>query len=150
MEICLHKVGDPNVPPRFIQFFSRVGNSHVFTYNPALKDKPEYVFLKYFSYPLMDFTKKDVQKIAEEKGWLPIMKLTWFCYTPLFGKIPCGVCEPCQQTIGEGMDWRFPIMTRYLHKVWDTALVRFARKAMRKLLHKTSVRSHLDLLEIDR
>ncbi len=149
MEIGLHKVGDPNVTPRFIQFLSRVGNSHIFTYNLALKDKPEYVFLKYFSYPLMDFTKKDVQKIVQEKGWLPIMKKTWFCYTPIFGKIPCGVCQPCQQSIGDGMGWRLPIMTRYLHKVWDTALVKFTRKTWRKVLHKTKVRQHLDLLESD-
>jgi hypothetical protein len=149
IEICLNKLGDPKVPPRFIHFLSRVGDSNIFTYNLELMDKPEYVFLKYFSYPTMDFTKEDMRLMAKEKGWLPVMKKTWFCYTPLFGRIPCGLCQPCRFTIGEGQAWRLPVTTRYLHKVWDTALMKAARKTMRKLLHKTKVRQHLDLLEQD-
>jgi 7-cyano-7-deazaguanine synthase in queuosine biosynthesis len=142
LEICLHKVGDPNVPPRFIQFLERVGDTQMFTYNLALKDKPEYAFLRYFSYPLMEVDKEDMRQIAKEQGWLPILKKTWFCYTPIFGKIPCGVCSPCLFTIGEGQGWRLPFITRHLHKIWDKAPVRFARKTIRKLRGRPPVKKN--------
>lgn len=55
--------------------------------------------------PVIKITKKDEEKIAKENGWLDIMKLTWFCHTPIDGET-CGLCGPCEDAMNTGMDWR--------------------------------------------
>jgi len=62
-------------------------------------------------------TKLDMLNTARQNGWLGIMKKTWFCHQPIFGKIPCGKCDPCQQTMNErGMKKRIPLLVRVIRK----------------------------------
>ena len=131
LELCVQKAVDPNWQPRFSPLMNRIEGTPKFVINHDLSDRPEYVLLKYFRFPVLGYSKLDMLEIAKEKGWMPIMRKTWFCHTPYFGRIPCGVCLPCEQAIGEGMGWRVPFYTRHLRKVWDTKFVRLLRKIIR-------------------
>ncbi len=66
-------------------------------------------------FTLVDITKQDEERIAREKGWIDIMKQTWFCHSPINGK-PCGLCNPCDDAINMGMKWRMPDEALKRHK----------------------------------
>ncbi|MCF8095226.1 MAG: hypothetical protein K9J79_07670 [Desulfobacteraceae bacterium] len=59
-----------------------------------------------FRFPIMNESKVSMQKEAKRLGYNSIMNKTWFCFTPI-GNEPCGVCNPCQYAIEEGMAFRF-------------------------------------------
>jgi hypothetical protein len=78
-----------------------------------------------FRFPLFDMTKLEMQEQARQKGFADIMEMTWFCFTPLIGGKPCGVCNPCKYTREEGLGRRVPDATwarrtqaRALNKGW--------------------------------
>ncbi|WP_289130536.1 hypothetical protein [uncultured Clostridium sp.] len=58
-----------------------------------------------YKFPILDYTKLDMMKEAEEKNFKDIMMNTWFCHTPINGEA-CGKCNPCIYTIEEGMKFR--------------------------------------------
>lgn len=65
---------------------------------------------------LLDFgtlgvSKLDALHAAEQNGWMPIMRKTWFCHAPVGGK-PCGICNPCRDAMNEGMRWRTPLSSQ--------------------------------------
>jgi hypothetical protein len=86
-----------------------------------------------FIYSIMDLTKIDEERIAREKGFIDIMKLTLFCHSPIDGQ-PCGLCNPCNDAIHEGMEWRMPekAIKRNKHR----KLYRFYFKCKLKLLQR--------------
>lgn len=57
-------------------------------------------------FPLVDYTKIEMKKEYASLGLSDVIKYTWFCHTPINGE-PCGMCNPCQYTIQEGMSERF-------------------------------------------
>lgn len=65
--------------------------------------------------PVITMSKKDEEKIARENGWLDIMKLSWFCHTPINGEV-CGLCGPCDDAMNTGMEWRVPEKARKRYK----------------------------------
>ena len=70
---------------------------------------------------LLDFgmlgvSKSDALQAAEQNGWMPIMRKTWFCHTPVNGK-PCGTCNPCRDAMNEGMRWRMPLSSRLRYHI---------------------------------
>ena len=75
------------------------------------KSSSIYYLMKNFIFPLTALTKKDMEKIAIKKGWMEIMKLTWFCHHPINSK-PCGYCNPCQDAMEYGMSWRMPLISK--------------------------------------
>lgn len=87
----------------------RVSEKHVGT--------DEYELFKFYSFPIFDISKREMQEIAQELGFSSIMNLTWFCHAPKDGR-PCGRCFPCRSTIEEGLGWRIPYLRR-----WQNALV---------------------------
>jgi hypothetical protein len=58
-----------------------------------------------FTFPLIEYTKLEMKKEAEGRGWMPMMKKTWFCHQPVFG-YPCGFCTPCRIVQEEHMGHR--------------------------------------------
>lgn len=54
-----------------------------------------------FRFPLIEFTKKEIGEQYALLNCADIMRLTWFCRTPINNK-PCGVCSPCRDKIKEG------------------------------------------------
>lgn len=65
-----------------------------------------------FSFPLMQRTKLQMQRIARRRGHAAIMEMTWFCHKPTPEGQPCGDCNPCRYTIEEGMGRRLPMRSR--------------------------------------
>jgi len=67
-----------------------------------------------YRYPLLSYSKLDMQRIAKQKGYVDIMNKTWFCHKPKNNE-PCGKCAPCMQTIEAGLQSRFSqsAMTKY-------------------------------------
>ena len=59
-----------------------------------------------FDFPILKYSKLDMKKEAEEKGFIDLMNKTWFCYRPINNQ-PCGQCNPCIYTIEEGLVYRF-------------------------------------------
>jgi hypothetical protein len=73
---------------------------------------PVGIIFKYFCFPVYKETKFDLFQNAKDKGWKEFVNLTWFCHKPKAGRKPCGVCEPCRQTIKNGLAFRIPLMNR--------------------------------------
>ena len=81
-------------------------------------DAPDDVlFLKYFSFPLINMSKKDMEKVSSERGFQHIMDMTWFCYRPIANKWPCGTCHPCELTIEPGLSHRIGWRGLWRHRV---------------------------------
>lgn len=70
-----------------------------------------------FSFPLYEVTKLEMQRMAEERGVVDLMALTWFCHRPRRDGSPCGTCIPCTTAIEEGLAWRVPIAGRVRHQI---------------------------------
>lgn len=74
-------------------------------------------------------SKSAAQRLSREMGWMPIMRKTWFCHTPVNGR-PCGLCNPCKDAWAEGMGWRLP-PSAHLRRCREAVLaaLRRARRA---------------------
>ena len=80
-----------------------------------LRDDPpddDLRIFQYFSFPIFDKTKRDMDRAAREHGFSDLMELTWFCHIPTPEGEPCGRCNPCRYTIEEGLGRRIPLRTR--------------------------------------
>ncbi len=74
-----------------------------------------------FRFPIMELSKTEMKKEAEDTGFIGIMNKTVFCHSPV-GDEPCGECPPCDQAINDGMKYRFS----------DSALFRYRIKKLKK------------------
>ena len=97
---------------------------------PSEKSTYAYEIFGNLILPVIKLTKKDEEDIARENGWLDIMKLTWFCHSPINGE-PCGLCGPCDDAMNTGMEWRMPkkAQRRYRHRKF----YKFIRKIKKKI-----------------
>ena len=66
-----------------------------------------------FPTSLWSMTKEEEVEEMKELDCGDVMKMTWFCYTPVFG-MPCGHCNPCKDALNEGMAYRVPKLGRVL------------------------------------
>lgn len=90
--------------------------------------------------PVIKLTKKEEEQIARENGWIDIMELTWFCFAPINGK-PCGLCNPCDDAMNTGMEWRMPAISQWRYKnrkifFGYRKFKRFVKKVFSKLTGK--------------
>jgi len=78
--------------------------------------EPDLQLFRYFSFPLFDMQKLEMQRLARTHGFDDLMEQTWFCHEPLWNGMPCGTCAPCRYTREEGLGRRipFPGQIRYL------------------------------------
>jgi hypothetical protein len=117
MELCVQKMESPTHNPRFSPFLEKDENSGKLIYKKSRSNEPEYILFMRFEFPILHMTKQDMLNAARQNGWLGIMEKTWFCHQPIFGKFPCGQCDPCQQTLNErGMKKRIPLLVRVIRK----------------------------------
>ena len=77
---------------------------------------------------MLDVSKVEAKRIAQESGWMPVMRRTWFCHAPVNGK-PCGICNPCKDAMVEGMRWRMPLSARlrYWAQLVHSAIAKMRR-----------------------
>ncbi|HYG41197.1 MAG TPA: hypothetical protein VD908_21390 [Cytophagales bacterium] len=83
-------------------------------FNYKLRENPQNTDLsifKYFRFPIIEWSKLEMQEIAKENDFFDIMEHTWFCHSPINGS-PCGICQPCKIAIKEGMERRIPLSGR--------------------------------------
>jgi 7-cyano-7-deazaguanine synthase len=66
---------------------------------------------------MLDVSKVEAKRVAQESGWMPVMRRTWFCHAPVNGK-PCGTCNPCKDAMAEGMRWRMPLSSQLRYHAW--------------------------------
>lgn len=89
-------------------------------YNYRLKENPvnpDLTLFKYFRFPIIEWSKLEMQQIADKNNFLDIMQHTWFCHAPIQQKA-CGICNPCKIAIKEGMWKRIPLtglLRNFLH-----------------------------------
>ncbi len=88
----------------------------VFRLNIKHAHTDAYELFKYYEFPVLTMTKRDMENIARDLNFIALMELTWFCHRPRRGK-PCGKCNPCLYTIEEGMGWRIPYSRRIIGKM---------------------------------
>ena len=79
-----------------------------------------------FPASLWNMTKQDEIQWLIKNGHKDTIKYTWFCHYPIFG-LPCGHCNPCKDSIKEGLSFRVPLSGRvlyYLYKPIDSIIIR--------------------------
>lgn len=99
--------------------------------------------LRYFTFPLIRYTKLDMKEEAERRGWMPIMKQTWFCFSPTFG-LPCGSCQPCKIAEKEGMGDRVGHLGPILFTMKTSGLRARTAAVLQKVGLKSVVKSIRD------
>jgi len=109
------------------------GISETLAYNlQESRITPDYkAVFKYFSLPILNLTKREMREIAQEKDWMDIMELTWFCHHPIYhptkGRVACGICNPCRIAVSEGFGHKIPLVLRhsgkYLKKIYNSSLM---------------------------
>jgi hypothetical protein len=72
---------------------------------PRSRSADDIYLFGHFSFPLLEWSKMDMERYARTHGFLHILNETWFCFIPLNGR-PCGVCDPCRFAMTEGMQHR--------------------------------------------
>lgn len=86
--------------------------------NAKFYESDEYTVFRYFSFPVLNITKLDMLEKTKNCGWEKIMSMTWFCHRPTKGNRPCGICNPCQYTMEEGLGWRIPFHNRLIGSIY--------------------------------
>ena len=101
--------------PHLFKFEDKGFNNYRLKENPV---NPDLTLFKYFRFPIIEWSKLEMQQIAKKYNFQDIMKHTWFCHAPIHQK-PCGICNPCKIAIKEGMGKRIPF-TGLLRNVFHT------------------------------
>lgn len=124
LQLCIHQ--DDKAHAVVVDKVTRCTDSHaVFRIDDAHCGTDVHTLFRYFSFPVLNLTKTEMQKISQDLGWNDIMLKTWFCHKPRRGS-PCGVCNPCLYTLEEGLGWRIPKGRHFLarlnqwlwHPIW--------------------------------
>lgn len=116
LEMAVHKDFDslPKLMAPYIDSFLNEYGKYSNKISSKFYGEDIYIF-KYFSFPLLDFTKKDMKEYAEDKGFIDILEHSWFCFKPINNQ-PCGLCNPCRHTIEQGMAYRLPKIARLRYR----------------------------------
>ncbi len=78
---------------------------------------PDLALLDSFQYPMINITKPDMRRLADQRGFLFLLEKSWFCRHPMRGK-PCGYCRLCRDSMDQGMAYRFTWGGRVRHRFW--------------------------------
>ncbi|WP_059106085.1 7-cyano-7-deazaguanine synthase [Shouchella shacheensis] len=108
------------------------GDDEFYILDPTT-NKVELTVFKYYKFPLLDYTKLDMEEKAKESGFNHIMEETWFCHSPVHNN-PCGICNPCKYTKEEGLGRRVPEPN--LYKVLNRKVKKKTNAFIRKIKNK--------------
>ena len=95
------------------------GDYKVYRVDPDGSTKAGIILFSNIDLPmsLWNLTKPEEIERIKELGHLNTVKHTWFCHFPVFG-LPCGHCNPCQDSLNEGLAFRVPRLGRLLYYVY--------------------------------
>lgn len=91
----------------------------VFRINPQKSTADGCAIYSHIDLPstLWSMTKvEEIEKLSQ-MGHKETVKYTWFCHFPVFGK-PCGHCNPCRDSINEGLAFRVPKIGYILYYIY--------------------------------
>lgn len=127
LELSIHK---DDHAQKFLQaYVVKEEDSFRLQENPAYEDLK---LFQHFRFPILEYTKLEMEAIAIKYDFLDLMDETVFCHTPLKNGKPCGECNPCRYTIAEGLKRRVPYARRLRYDVIQT--IKPPVKAALKLL----------------
>lgn len=88
----------------------------IYRINPDKSSKDGMLVFSNIDLPtsLWNLTKLEEVEQLKRMGHSDTIKYTWFCHFPVFG-MPCGHCNPCQDSINEGLSFRVPLKGRILY-----------------------------------
>lgn len=84
-----------------------------------------------FRFPIIDLTELDMVKNIKKWGYEDIMKMIWFCHSPLQDK-PCGICRPCRQKMECGMESLLPREAQRRYRIYHLFQKVFGEKIANK------------------
>jgi len=87
---------------------------------------------QYFRFPLLEYTKIEMQEEAKDFGFDDILELSWFCHAPKWKKYKCGTCTPCITAIEQGLG----IRVQFLGHLRYYLIVKTGLKNLREKLVK--------------
>jgi hypothetical protein len=134
MELSLHRGSHPY--EILLPFMLQTGTADEPNYwlDEMASQSEVYILFHYFTFPLFDLTKLDMQATARKEGFAELMNLTWFCRYPRPGFRPCGVCIPCRSRIEAGFGRDFPLASRVRFSLY------LLRRKPRHLLYRMLMR----------
>lgn len=91
-----------------------------------------------FRFPILGITEDEMAENIRAWGYEDIMRMIWFCHTPLRGK-PCGMCRPCQQKMEGGMEHLLPKDARRRYRIYKKTKSLFGSspaRALAKLVYR--------------
>jgi len=119
IELCIESTSNPHT---VIEDFVRIDNkSGLFRIDNVSAPEHIQTFFQNFSFPILKMSKLDMENYAQKSDWLEILNMTWFCHKPIFGRFPCGSCNPCIYVYEDGMGWRIPLFFRIFGRVFKKA-----------------------------
>ena len=101
--------------------------------NAKEKDKAKLYFelFKFYRFPIIKRSKKEMLALAQAKGWQGIIENIWFCHRPKNGK-PCGKCNPCRTAVSEGLGNSISFSRKLLFNLKSKLGIYWLKKLLRK------------------
>lgn len=63
-----------------------------------------------YRFPILEYTKLDMQAEATMHNFGDILELSWFCHAPKLNNKPCGTCTPCILVMEQGLRRRVSLI----------------------------------------
>ena len=97
-------------------YTEKQGEYEVYRINPEHSSTSGAAVFRDLAFPvsIWDTPKKEEAQRIIRLGYEDVFRLTWFCHKPILG-LPCGHCNPCRNTIQDGLGWRVPVAGRILY-----------------------------------
>lgn len=83
---------------------------------PRINTNDDLQIFRFFHFPVINWSKIEMNRYCKQNGLLDVMMHTWFCFTPRNG-MPCGLCNPCKYAIEEGMGFRFSKFALFRYRI---------------------------------
>lgn len=97
----------------------------------AKNDSDEQIIFGNLKFPILDYTKLEMEEEANLSNDLDILYKSWFCFRPI-NNTPCGICNPCIYSIQEGMGKRFTTRAKIYNKA--PRIFNLARRVIGKVI----------------
>jgi hypothetical protein len=133
LQLCIHRDDKAHSVIEKMVSESKSDFQRIFRVDEKFSTTEEYILFRYYTFPIFNLSKIQMESVANEHGWNEIMAMTWFCHTPRRGVKPCGVCGPCVYTIQEGLGWRVPLSSRIL-SLFVRSFIRPSRSMTKRIL----------------
>jgi len=107
------------------------GNNSFYVLEKDNKQSKLITLFQHFRFPLLEYTKIEMQEEAERFKFDEILELSWFCHAPKWNKYKCGTCTPCITAIEQGLGRRVQFLGHFrYYLIVKTGLKKLREKVM--------------------